>query len=264
MLVAYLTRGVKAGLVAGLAFGLLVALVANPLVGYADGLGGDAHAAAGDHGEAGHHHGAATEGGHAESAVSAAVTRAVSVVSGVLWGVLLGGVVFGAGFYFLEPAIPGAGAAKSYLLAGAGFVTFSGAPWLVFPPRPPGVEAALSVDARLALYGGMMVAGALACLAAGWTYGRVREARGRAAATAAAAVSFVALSVPVTLAPANPVESALPADLTTGVTGLVVFGQVLLWVVLGAAHARFRRADAAAAGTGLDGADADADPALAD
>ncbi|WP_415383560.1 CbtA family protein [Halosimplex sp. TS25] len=251
MLARHVTRGVKTGLVAGLAFGLLVALVANPLVAFADELGHEGgHATGGqhaDHAEGAHAGGGDTgaDGADHESphdgAVSAAVTSAVSAVSGVLWGVLLGGVVFGVAFALLEPAIPGTGAAKSYVLAAAGFVTVSGAPWLVLPPQPPGAEQALPTATRLPLYAGMMVAGALACLLAGALYRELRERRGRVAAAAAASLSLGLLAAPAALAPANGVTHSLPAALSSGLVGLVVFGQAFLWLVLAAAHARLRR-----------------------
>jgi hypothetical protein len=231
MLTSYITRGVKAGLLAGLVFGVLVALVANPLVGFADELGHD-QPATGDHAE----HGDA----HHESAVSGAVTHGVSVVSGVLWGVLLGGVVFGVAYYFLEPLIPGTGATKSYLLAAAGFITVSGAPWLVLPPQPPGAELAVATDTRLLLYGGMMVAGALVCVLAGALYSRLRPSRGRRLAAVLALAPFALLVIPAVLSPVAPARGAVPPELATGLAGLVVFGQSVLWLLLAGTHARLR------------------------
>ncbi|WP_123538394.1 CbtA family protein [Halosimplex salinum] len=255
MLVDYVTRGVKAGLVAGLAFGLLVALVANPLVAFADEFGHEGETrATGDHREAdtdGHHDGT-TSGSHEGPAVSAAVTNGVSVVSGVLWGVLLGAVVFGAGFYFLEPAIPGTGTSKSYVLAAAGFVSVSGAPWLVFPPQPPGVEQALPAETRLPLYAGMVLLGALVCLLAGAVYGRLHADLGRIVAGAAALTPFGLLSVPVALSPSTAVTHSLPSGLATGLVGLVVLGQVLLWTVLAATYARLHRRATAERGSPVD------------
>lgn len=248
MLAAHVEHGVKAGLVAGLAFGLFLAVVANPLVGFADELGhggdhaADAHAGDEHHDAGGEHHDAGDEGGeHHDSAVSMAVTNGVSVVAGVLWAVLLGGVVFGVAYYFLELAIPGTGGTKSYLLAAAGFLTVSGAPWLVLPPLPPGVEQALPTETRVALYGGMMVAGAVVCLLVGFLYSRLRDAHGRGRAAAVALLPFGLLAVPVVLAPVNPVESALPPELAAGLTGLIVFSQAMLWGLLAATHARLRR-----------------------
>lgn len=239
MLVDHLTRGVTAGVVAGLAFGLLVALVANPLLGFAGAAadGGHHHEPAGDDRHGGEHH----------DAVPAVLTDAVGVVAGLLWGVLLGGVVFGAAFYLLEPAIPGTGAIKSYLLGAAGFVTVSGAPWLALPPRV-GAEAVLAGPTRAALYGGMMIAGALACLLAGLVYRRL-AGRSRPLAVAAAAVPLVLLAVPAALAPPATAGSPLSGSLSTGLAGLVVFGQVLLWSLLAATHAWLRGRSTAAPST---------------
>jgi hypothetical protein len=234
MLAAYLKRGVKAGVVAGLVFGLLLALVANPLVAFADELGHGGSHAVGDHHEG-------SGGDQHDSVVSMTVTNGVSILSGVLWGVLLGGVVFGVAYYVLEPAIPGTGGTKSYLLALAGFITVSGAPWLVLPPQPPGVEHVLSTEMRLVLYGGMMVAGALVCSFAGFVYGRLRDTHGRTTAAIVAMLSLCLLAIPAALSPVNGVERSLPSELAIGLTGLVVFGQALLWLLLAGTHARLRR-----------------------
>ncbi|RDI70266.1 CbtA family protein [Halopelagius longus] len=232
MFFTYVKRGVKAGVVAGLVFGLLVALVGNPFIAFADEFGGAGHHADGHTHETGE--------SHHDSAVSAAVTNAVSVVSGVLWGVLLGGVVFGVAYYFLEPAIPGTGGTKSYLLAVAGFVTASGAPWLALPPQI-GAEQSLPTDTRLLVYGGMMVAGAFVCLLSGFAYDRLRGEYGRATAAVVAVFPFGLLAIPVALAPSNSVESALPSEFAVGLTGMVVFGQALLWLVLAGTHALLGR-----------------------
>lgn len=242
MFADYLVRGVKAGLVAGLVFGLLMAFVANPVVGFADEMN---HAGEGGHGHGGTHvaDGHSGEGGHHDTAVSAAVNKTVSVLAGGLWAVLLGGVVFGIAFYFLEPAIPGTGATKSYVLGAAGFVTVSGAPWLVLPPAAPGAEQSLPVETRLPLYAGMMVAGAFVCLLAGSVYNRASDAVGAASAAAVAMPPLALLAVPAVLAPTNAVSGTLPADLRAGVTGMVVFGQALLWLVLAGTHAQLHDAD---------------------
>lgn len=211
MFADYVTRGVTAGAVAGLVFGLFVALVADPFVGFADGL-------------------AQSEGG------GSLVTTAVSVLSGVLWGVFLGGVVFGVAFYFLEPALPGGGLTQRLLLAAAGFLTVSGAPWLVVPPRLPGVESTLDTTTALALYGGMLVAGAVASLLAILLFARLRDSYGQSVAAAAAVLPLSLLAVPALLSPAAVASGSSPARLATAITGMVVFGQVLLWLVLAATH----------------------------
>lgn len=235
MLAPHLARGAKAGAVAGLAFGAFVATVATPLVAFAE-----THAHA--DGEPGHHAGATSEG-----VLAAATADLASVAGGVLWGVLLGTVAFGAAYYLLEPALPGTGATKSYAMGAAGFLTVSGAPWLVLPPSPPGVESTLSTTTGLALYGAMVVVGALACAGSVLAARRVRRARsdhGRLAGALAGSLPFVALLAVGLAAPATTAGSSLPDALAAGLTAVVAFGQVLTWTVLAATHAHLQaRAD---------------------
>jgi hypothetical protein len=237
MLESYLVRGLKAGLVAGVALGLFVAVLANPMIAAAEGLAGDgghhADGGAGGHhaGESGHSHGGDTAG--VLGVVSAPL---ISVVGGVFWGLLLGVVTFGLAFYFLEPAIPGTGAIKSVVAAAAGFVTVSGAPWLVLPPQPPGVEQALSTDARLGLYAGMMLAGLSACLLAGYAYNRLRDG-GRARALVGGAVPLALLVGLALASPANATTQSLPAAFVAAFRAQVLFGQAMVWTLLAGAHA---------------------------
>lgn len=225
MLTDYLTRGLKAGTVAGIVFGLFVALVGNPLIGYAETF------------EHGHGGGPVVPGG---------VTTAVSIVGGVLLGVLVGVVVFGVAFYFLEPAIPGAGGTKSYLLAAAGFLTVSGAPWLVVPPQPPGVEQALPTDVRLLWYLLMMVAGALTCGLSGYAYTRLRAGSGRGVAAIGAIAVVGLLPVVAALAPANAVSGPIPTDLAAVFRTVTAVGQLGLWFVLASVHAWLQHRDRSA------------------
>lgn len=227
MLSDYVLRGLKAGLVAGLAFGLFIALVGSPLIGVAE--------------TPGHHH---DEANHRDaSIVSEAVTKAVSVGAGVFWGVLFGVVTFGLAYYFLEPAVPGAPDTQSYLLGAAGFVTASGAPWLVLPPQVAGVEQGLPTDVRLLWYATMMVAGALVCVLSGCAYKRLEPEFGVPRAIVGAVLPFALLAIPVTLAPANPTHGAASNLLATSFRGFVAFGQVGLWFVLASTHAWLLRRD---------------------
>ena len=226
MLRSYVERGVLAGTAGGLAFGLFVALVGNPLVGHVEKL---ARAS-----EEGHH--------AADGLLSATVTNLVSVGGGILWGLLLGAVVFGVVYYFLEPAIPGEGAARRYVLAGAGFLTVSGAPWLVLPPQPAGVESALATETRIIWYGGMVVAGAVVCLLAGYTYRRlIRRGTRQPLAALGALAPLALLALPVAIAPTAATASGVPADVALAYRGVVVFGQAGLWFVLASAHAWLQR-----------------------
>lgn len=220
----HLRRGALAGAVGGGAYGLYVALVGNPLVGHAESL---AHAHADDHVHA-HDHGGAV--------VGEGLVHAVSVGSGVALGVLFGLVVFGVAWYLLEPALPDRGG--SYLLGLGGFTAVSGVPWLVLPPAAPGVEPAISTEAALYLYAGLVVVGAVACLAAGAAYHRCRRRGTPLAAVAGLGVFAALVGVAVLLAPSPAYESALPADFEAAYVGTVVVGQLGLWGVTAAAHDR--------------------------
>lgn len=217
MLAEYLERGATAGVVGGLAYGAFVALVGTPMVALAESF------------ESGHNAG--------ELAVHSA---AISVAAGIAWGLLLGAAVFGLAWFLLEPRLPGRTDTQVAVLAVAGFVTVSGAPWLVLPPQPPGVEAALSTTVRLGLYGGMMLLGGLACAAGLWLYGRLRD-RGRFPSALAGLAPITLLAVPALLAPTNPTTGPAPATLVAVFRGTTVFGQVFLWIVTAAAASWLHR-----------------------
>lgn len=260
----YALRGAKAGLVAGLVFALFVALVGNPLIAAAEGgeggPDGDAHdhaaGASHDHGGTdGHVHAAADGHDHSGSVVSAAVTEAVGVASGVLWGLLLG-LAFGVAYFFLEPAIPGSGITERLSLAAAGFVTVSGAPWLLLPPQAPGVEATLPTETRLVLYAGAMVAGALASGLALVAWKRLRP-RGSIPAAFAAAAPLGGLVLVASLAPVAGSSAAGTAPLGRAVQGLVAFGQLGLWATLAAVHAHLSGSDGRSTTTDVDALDDD-------
>jgi len=216
MFTAYLKRGLTAGFVGGVVYGLFVALVGNPLVAFAETF------------EQGH--------GAREAVLSATTATATSVAAGVVWGLLLGGLAFGVAYYFLEPAIPGAADTKGYLLAAAGFLTVSGAPWLVLPPQPPGVEQALATEPRLAWYGLMVVAGGLACGISLAVYNRLGS-DGWARRLLGAALPFAVPVALVAVAPGNPISGAVPGTFVAVFRWTVAFGQLLLWLTLASAHA---------------------------
>ena len=213
----YLERGALAGLAGGLAYGLFQATVGNSFVAGLETF------------ESGHSHGSGP-------VIDGATTAAVSVGGGVLWGLLFGIAVFGVGYYFLEPALPGGGVTQRLAIATAGFLTVSGAPWLVLPPQPPGVDQALATETRLGLYAGMMVVGAFVSATCVVAYRRT--ARRHTIVTAAAtALPLALLAVPVALAPANAVSGPVPASLAAAYRWAVVFGQLGLWAIIAAVHA---------------------------
>jgi len=183
----------------------------------------------GEHGHAAGEH--AHEAGEHAHAVSEATTAAVSVGSGVLWGILLGGV-FALAFYFLEPALPGRGRVKTYVLAGAGFLTVSVAPWLLLPPTVPGAEQAFDPTLRIGLYAGMMVVGGPVATASIYGYGRT-SARSRPLGIAVAAVPIVALVAVTAIAAPTIIEpGTAPIDLVTAFRGLTALSQAALWALV--------------------------------
>jgi len=214
-----LRRGVAAGAVAGLGFGLFLALVGNPLVGYVESLT--------------HAHDHAAGEGHV---VPEAVTAAASVAGGVLWGLVLGGVVFGAVYFLVEPALPGTARTGRVLLAAAGFLTVSGAPWLVYPPRPPGVAHAVPVGTRAVWVVATAATAALACGLALLVFRRLRARVGGRLAAVAGLAPFALLAVPPALAPAGGAVGDLSPAVTAAYRAVVVAGQVGLWAGLAAAH----------------------------
>lgn len=216
----YLRRGALAGLAAGIAYGLFSGVVGNRLVGAAE----------------------AFEGHAGDPAVPELVTTVGTAVAGALWGLLLGVAVFGLAYYLFEPAIPGGAELRSYLLGAAGFLTVSGAPWLVLPPQPPAVEQALPTVTRIGLYVVMTLTAALACGLAGYAYNRLRSA-GRARAIAGAVAPFALLVIPVALAPANPTTGPIPDSLAAAFRATVVAGQLGLWALMAGVHARLVRGD---------------------
>jgi hypothetical protein len=225
MLVAYLQRGIAAGALAGIAHGIYMALVGNPLTEYIDGAAREQTAGAG------HEHAAA---------VSEATTAIVSIGSGVLWGILLGGA-FAIALYFLEPALPGGEAARAHVLAGAGFLTVSGVPWLALPPATPGAEYTHGIGARIGLY--VALVGLGASTAAGAIAAQRRGARHHlGVGLAGAAVPLLVVAAVLSIAaPTVATHPDVPADLVAAYRGLAVLSQVGLWVLVAAAFNGLRR-----------------------
>jgi len=223
MLFAYLKRGVLAGGVAGLAYGLFMATVANPLVGYLE------------HAQHGHSH-----AGEAGSAVAESTAAIVSVGGGLLWAVFLGGC-FGIGLYILEPALPGRSTARRFVLAGSGFLTISAVPWLVLPPFAPGAEQVLATDTRFLLYGGLVGLGALVAASGVAAHNRLAD-RNRWLAIAAGVTPVVATVVVLpTVAPTLVRHPELSAELVTAYRAMVVLSQGSIWLLIAATFGWLQR-----------------------
>lgn len=231
MIHEYLQRGVAAGLVAGLAYGLYMVLVGNPLSEYV-------HEAGHEHGHDGHDHGHVhEEAGHV---VSETTTAIVSAGSGVLWAIFLGGV-FAIALYLFEPALPGRGDVKAFVLAGAGFFSISITPWLALPPAAPGAENLYGIDTRLAMYLGFVVVGLAVSAAAIVAYNRVRT-RHVGVGILAGAVPILAAVVTIpALTPTVVTHPDLPAELVAAYQGLAVLSQATLWMLIAGTFTRLGR-----------------------
>ena len=220
----YLKRGVLAGGVAGIAYGLFMTFVANPLTESLHHLAHD------------HSHGA----GESAAVVTESTTAIVSIGGGLLWAIFLGGV-FGLAMFVFEPALPGHETVRSYVLAGCGFLTISVTPWLVLPPATPVSEQLYSVDVRLAIYGGLVLVGAGLSAAAVTGYRRtaarhrlLRVAVGLAPVVGAAAVLPAVTPTVVT-------HPGLSTDLVAAYQVMVVVGQAGLWLLIGATFGWLQR-----------------------
>jgi len=223
-MIDYLKRGVLAGGVAGIAYGLFMAFVANPLTEYL-------HHAGHDHG----HH--AAESGRV---VAESTTALVSIGGGLLWAVFLGGV-FGLAMFVFEPALPGTGTARSYVLAGCGFLTVSATPWLVLPPAAPVAEHLYPVDIRLAIYGSLVLVGAAVSAAAVAGYRRT-AARYRLLGIAAGLAPVVgAMLVLPVVTPTVVTHLGLSTDLIVAYQAMVIVGQAGIWLLIAATFGWLQR-----------------------
>jgi hypothetical protein len=228
-MIDYLKRGVLAGGVAGGAYGLFLAVVANPLIESIHQLQHD------------HSHAA----GESTAIVAESTTNIVSVGGGLLWGIFLGGL-FALAFFLLEPAVPGSRAVKPYLLSGMGFLTVSVTPWLVLPPATPASEQLYSVDVRLAVYGGLVLVGAAISVAAVELYRRT-AARHQLLRIGAGLVPIVGTIILLPLlAPPTVSHPGLSTDLVVTFQAMVAVGQAGIWLLIAATFGWLQQRDGAA------------------
>jgi len=221
MIADYLRRGVAAGGVAGIAYGLYMALVGNPLSTYVEHAGhGHTHAGGG--------------------LVSETTTAVVSAGSGLLWAVLLGGV-FAVALYLLEPALPGSAEVRSYVLAGAGFLTVSGVPWLALPPAAPGAVHQYPIGVRMQAYVGLVVLGAITAAASVLAYKRGARRHAGLGVVAGAVPILVVAAALTAAAPTVTTYPDHPATLVAAYQGLAVLTQAGLWLLVAGAFNALRR-----------------------
>lgn len=219
MILDSVKRGIGAGTIAGVLYGAYLGIVQTPLLQYMEHLA--------EHGSD-HGHGS-------EHLLSETATVLGGIGGGVLWGLLLG-AAFGVAYYLFEPGLPG-GRYRPYVLAAAGFLSVSAVPWLVLPPAGPGVEQALTTETRLAIYGGMMLLGALTAALSILAYDRGTDRGGRRLGLAAGTTPLVLLFAGGLLAPTL-VGGGPPPELLFAFQGTAAVGQIGLWVLIAAAYVR--------------------------
>lgn len=220
MLSSYIKRGAVAGTIGGLGYGLFVTFVTRPLVRFTESF---------------------EVGGSAYAGPALTTTALTSIGASVLWGLLIGTVTFGVVYYFFEPALPGARDTQSYVLSAIGFITISGAPWLLFPPQPPGVEQTVPTQTRLVWYGIMMASGGFVSGAAVYSYTHLSSSFTHVTAGFVSLTLFLTLLVPLAAAPTNIIRSSLPMSLLQTFRWITATGQVWLWLLLASAHAWLER-----------------------
>lgn len=216
MLFDYLKRGLLAGGVAGVAYGLFLAFVANPLVTVLE------------HTQHDHGH---TQHADPAHVVSESTTALASIGGGMLWAIFLGGS-FAVALYLSEPALPGRRPIRSSLLAGAGFLTISVTPWVVLPPSAPGAEQLYGVDTRLAIYASLVVLGAIISVTAILAYKRIAPRDHRLGVVAGAVPIFATIVLLPALTPTVVTHPGLQPDLVAAYQAMVVLSQTGIWVLL--------------------------------
>jgi hypothetical protein len=218
-----LRSGVAAGALAGVAYGLFTWLVVSPVVRRLEHLA--------SHG-GGHGHGVVHTVGEPTTAV-------VSAGSGVLWGILLG-AAFGVAYHLFEPGLPGR-ELKPYILAGAGFLIISVAPWTVLPPATPGMEPLYGPSLRVPLYLGLVAVGGLVAATSILGYARTRRARGRGTGAFVALLPLAALGLLSVVAPPTLTGGGALTGLSVAFRWLVGISQATLWALIAVAFRRFDR-----------------------
>lgn len=262
MIADYLQRGIFSGIVAGLAYGLYMVYVGNPFSQYLHDAGHDHdhdHGHGDDHSHGhgdDHNHGTGDDHGHAHGddhgavdhvqghdhghAVSETTNFIVSAGSGILWAILLGGI-FAIALYFLEPALPGRDGVKSYVLAGAGFLSVSAVPWLVLPPATPGAENTLGIDARLGIYVALVALGIVVSAIAITAFRRL-SSRHLGFGLLGGALPIVAVVIVLPLAtPTIVSHPELSSEIVTVYQALAAFSQAGIWLLIAASFNWFQR-----------------------
>ena len=170
--------------------------------------------------------------------VSRAVQSTIGLLIGtVAIGVALGGL-FALAFAYAYGRISRRGArATSAMLALAAFVTISLVPFLKYPPNPPAVGSAATVDQRTVLFFAMIAIAMVALLAAARVRAQYLERLGPWNATIAAGAAFVALVAlaQIILPDLQETPAGFPADVLFEFRVVALGLSAVLWLTIGLA-----------------------------
>jgi predicted cobalt transporter CbtA len=231
----FLIRGLLAGLLAGLAAFGVAYVLGEPSVRAAIAIeqAGEEHA---DHGH--------VHAGTAEPAAADEVPRSLQSTAGLLTGILVGGVTFGGLVGVLSAlALVRLGRlgirATTLTIAGIGFVAIYAAPFLAYPPNPPGVGRAETIGYRTAVYFLMTAISLIAAITAIMVGRRMARRWGAWHGGLAAVGGYLVVTlVAMALMPGiNEVPDGFPATLLFNFRVASFATQLTLWGVLGVALA---------------------------
>ncbi len=216
----YLTYCIVAGVIAGIAFGLIVTFIMEPLIRTAICY------------EQTDQPTCTIEEGMVLRADQELVAFAASPVIGLALGLLF--ALIYAGFH---PYIPGRTTrTKALVLASLAFLTVPAIPSIAMPPLPPGVANSLPTAERDMWYG-IIALGAVLGFSFGLAVYNLLSRRGfrrGSAAGAALLIMFVAPAIPLVLYPGSTASGTALSDPTLGPTfqALSLTAQAILWAVL--------------------------------
>ena len=224
MVRSLLIRGLLAGLLAGLVAFVFAYAVGEPQL--------DRAIAFEERSMAGEHHAAEPE------LVSRGVQSTIGLFTGtVTIGVALGGL-FALAFAYAYGRVGLRGArATSAMLALAAFVTISLVPFVKYPPNPPAVGRAESVDERTVLFFAMIAIAMVALFAAARIRTQYLERLGAWNATIAGGVVFVALIAlaQLILPDVQETPAGFPADVLFEFRLVALGLSGVLWLTIGLA-----------------------------
>ena len=222
MVRSLLIRGLLAGLGAGLLAFAFAFVVGEPQVQHAIDV--EAHAAR-------LHHEAA-----APAVVSRGVQRTVGLLAGTaVLGVALGGLL-ALVFAYAYGRVGRLGARTvAALLALGAFLAVSAIPFTKYPPDPPGVGSAATLDRRTVLFFAMIATSVLAAIAAARVRRSLLDRCGPWDATIAAGVVLAAVVAlgELTLPAAHATPAGFPADLLHRFRVASLGTSATLWLALG-------------------------------